>query len=93
MRIYLDFNASAPVRDEVADAVSASMRSRFGNASSVHRFGQEAKAALDDARTAVAALIGADAPEIVFTSGGTESDNTAIRAAAARARAPGDAVT
>ena len=82
MRIYLDFNASAPVRDEVADAVSAAMRTRFGNASSVHRFGQEAKAALDEARSAVAALIGGDAPDIVFTSGGTESDNTAIRGAA-----------
>jgi cysteine desulfurase len=82
VRIYLDYNATAPVRDEVADVVSAALRSRFGNPSSVHRFGQEAKTALDDARTAVATLIGADAPEIVFTSGGTESDNTAIRAAA-----------
>ena len=82
MRLYLDFNATAPIRAEVADAVSVAMRSRFGNPSSVHRYGQEAKTALDDARTAVARLIGANAPEVVFTSGGTESDNTAIRAAA-----------
>jgi cysteine desulfurase len=82
VRLYLDFNATAPIRAEVADAVSVAMRSRFGNPSSVHRYGQEAKTALDDARTAVARLIGANAPEVVFTSGGTESDNTAIRAAA-----------
>ena len=82
MRLYLDFNATAPIRAEVTDAVVVAMRSRFGNPSSVHRYGQEAKAALDDARTAVARLIGANAPEVVFTSGGTESDNTAIRAAA-----------
>ena len=82
MRLYLDFNATAPIRAEVADAVVVAMRSRFGNPSSVHRYGQEAKTALDDARTAVARLIGANAPEVVFTSGGTESDNTAIRAAA-----------
>ena len=89
MRIYLDFNASAPVRDEVADAVVAAMRTRYGNASSVHRFGQEAKAALDEARSAVAALIGGDAPDIVFTSGGTESDNTAIRGVAHALEAKG----
>jgi len=82
VRLYLDFNATAPIRAEVTDAVVVAMRSRFGNPSSVHRYGQEAKAALDDARTAVARLIGANAPEVVFTSGGTESDNTAIRAAA-----------
>jgi len=89
VRIYLDFNASAPVRDEVADAVVAAMRTRYGNASSVHRFGQEAKAALDEARSAVAALIGGDAPDIVFTSGGTESDNTAIRGVAHALEAKG----
>src|SRR6202011_2879945 len=54
----------------------------FGNASSVHHFGQQAKAAVDDARSAVAALINADPSEIVFTSGGTEADNFAIRGAA-----------
>ena len=73
---------------EVADAVAAATRDLFGNASSVHHFGQQAKAALDDARSAVAALINADPSEIVFTSGGTESDNFAIRGAAAEALEP-----
>lgn len=59
--------------------MAAALREEFGNPSSVHHFGQRAKAAIDDARNAVAALIGADAPEVVFTSGGTESDNFAIR--------------
>jgi cysteine desulfurase len=58
------------------------LRDEFGNASSVHRFGQQAKAILDEARTAVSALIGAEPSEIVFTSGGTESDNAALRGAA-----------
>ena len=59
----------------------------FGNASSVHHFGQQAKAALDEARSAVAALVNADPSEIVFTSGGTEADNFAIRGAGRGARA------
>ena len=79
MRIYLDYNATAPVPAEVADAVSAVLRECPGNASSVHTFGQRAKAVLDDARTAVAGLVGGEPSEIVFTSGGTESDNLAVR--------------
>src|SRR5689334_1955574 len=58
------------------------VRSAWGNASSVHHFGQQAKAAVDEARSEVAALLGAETSEIVFTSGGTESDNFAIRGAA-----------
>ena len=81
MRIYLDYNATAPAAPEVQDAVARAMREDFGNPSSVHAFGQQAKAALDEARGQVAALIGADPAEIVFTSGGTESDNFAIRGA------------
>src|SRR5215218_7156630 len=61
--------------------MTAALRDQWGNPSSVHHFGQQAKAAIDDARTAVAALIGADPAEVVFTSGGTESDNFAIRGA------------
>ncbi len=79
MRIYLDYNATAPVPAEVADAVSAALRECPGNASSIHAFGQRAKAVLDDARAAVARLIGAEPSEIVFTSGGTEADNLAVR--------------
>src|SRR3982750_3028237 len=62
--------------------MTAALREEFGNPSSVHHFGQRAKAAMDEARAAVAALIGAEPSEIIFTSGGTESDNFAIRGAA-----------
>ena len=82
MRIYFDHNATTPVAPAVVEAHSAVLRDEFGNPSSVHHFGQEAKARLDDARSAVAALIGAEASEIVFTSGGTEADNFAIRGVA-----------
>jgi cysteine desulfurase len=82
MRVYFDYNATTPLAAEVLDAVVAATRDRFGNASSVHYFGQQAKAVLDDARSAVATLINADPSEVVFTSGGTESDNFAIRGAA-----------
>ena len=81
-RIYLDHNATTPVLPAVADATAAALREEFNNPSSVHHFGQRAKAVIDQARTAVAALIGADPSEVVFTSGGTESDNFAIRGAA-----------
>jgi cysteine desulfurase len=89
MRVYLDYNATTPLAPQVVDAVVAATRDVFGNASSVHHFGQQAKAALDDARTAVATLIGADPSEVVFTSGGTEADNLAIRGAAEAAEPSG----
>ncbi len=79
MRVYFDYNATTPVLAEVADAVARATRDLFGNPSSVHHYGQQAKAAIDDARGAVAQLIGAEPSEIVFTSGGTEADNLAIR--------------
>jgi cysteine desulfurase len=82
MRIYFDYNATTPLAPEVIDDVIAATRDQFGNASSVHHFGQRAKAALDDARSAIATLIHGDPSEIVYTSGGTESDNFAIRGAA-----------
>jgi cysteine desulfurase len=82
MRVYFDYNATTPLSGEAADAVNRATRDIFGNASSIHHFGQQAKAAMDDARSAVAALIHAESSEIVFTSGGTESDNLAIRGAA-----------
>jgi cysteine desulfurase len=89
MRVYLDYNATTPLAPEVVDAVVAATRDLFGNASSVHHFGQQAKAALDAARSAVAALLGGDPSEVVFTSGGTEADNMAIRGAAEAAEALG----
>jgi cysteine desulfurase len=82
VRIYLDHNATTPPAAEVVDRMAAALRDQFGNPSSVHHFGQTAKAALDEARSAVAALVGGDPSEIVFTSGGTESDNFAIRGVA-----------
>jgi len=82
MRIYFDHNATTPVDPAVAEAVARAMADTFGNASSVHHFGQQAKALLDDARSAVAALIAAEPSEVVFTSGGTESDNFALRGVA-----------
>ena len=81
-RTYLDHNATTSVNPAVVDAMAAVLRDDFGNPSSVHHFGQRAKAAIDQARSAVAALIGADPSEVVFTSGGTESDNFAIRGVA-----------
>ena len=82
LRIYFDHNATTPVHPDVAAAVARVMTEEFGNASSVHTFGQRAKAVLDDARSHVAALIDAEPGDVVFTSGGTEADNFAIRGAA-----------
>ena len=82
MRIYLDHNATTPVDPAAAEAMMRALQDLFGNASSVHYYGQQAKAAIDDARSAVAALIGGEPSEIVFTSGGTEADNFAIRGVA-----------
>lgn len=81
-RIYLDHNATTPLHPAATERMTAALREEFGNPSSLHHFGQRAKAAIDEARTAVATLIGADPSEVVFTSGGTESDNFAIRGAA-----------
>src|SRR3954464_956264 len=82
VRIYFDHNATTPMAPEVIDTVLRTTKEVFGNASSIHHFGQQAKATLDDARSAVALLLNGDPSEIVFTSGGTESDNLAIRGAA-----------
>jgi cysteine desulfurase len=82
MRVYFDYNATTPLAPDVIDIVARVNRDVFGNASSVHHFGQQAKAVIDEARSAVATLVNADPSEIVFTSGGTESDNFAIRGAA-----------
>jgi len=83
MRIYLDHNATTPLDPSVAEAISVTLRDDFGNPSSVHHFGQRAKQLMDKARATVADLIEAEPMEIVFTSGGTEADNLAIRGVAA----------
>jgi cysteine desulfurase len=85
VRIYLDHNATTPLDPEVIDAMVAVYRDAFGNPSSVHHYGQRAKTALDAARSAVADFISADPGEVIFTSGGTEADNLALRGAAAAA--------
>jgi cysteine desulfurase len=77
-RVYLDFNATTPVEPEVLDAMIPYFSAEFGNAASIHTPGQTARAGVETAREQVAALIGARAQEIVFTSGGTESDNHAV---------------
>ncbi|MBZ5527048.1 MAG: cysteine desulfurase NifS [Acidobacteriia bacterium] len=77
-RVYMDHNATTPVDPAVLDAMLPFLSSDYGNAASIHSFGQKARAAVESARDSVAALLGARPQEIVFTSGGTESDNHAI---------------
>ena len=77
-RVYLDNNATTPVLPEVFAAMQPFFGEQFGNASSIHHHGQHTRAAVEDARESVAALLGCRASEIVFTSGGTEADNLAI---------------
>ena len=81
-RIYFDHSATTPVNREVAELMMEYMTDKFGNASSVHGFGREARKAMEQAREKVAALINAAPNEIIFNSGGTESDNLAIKGVA-----------
>jgi cysteine desulfurase len=78
-KVYLDHSATTPSDQRVVEAMLPYLTEKFGNASSVHSFGQEARAAVDSARRQVAAFVGARTNEIVFTSGGTEANNLAIR--------------
>ena len=78
-KVYLDHSATTPSDPRVVEAMLPYLTERFGNASSVHSFGQEARAGVDRARRQVGAFVGARANEIVFTSGGTEANNLAIR--------------
>ena len=77
-RVYLDNNASTPVLPEVVEAMRPYFGETFGNASSIHHYGQETRAAVERARDSVARLLACRASEVVFTSGGTEGDNLAI---------------
>jgi cysteine desulfurase len=85
-RIYMDHSATTPQDPQVLQAMLPFFSEKFGNASSLHSFGLEAKEALEDSRERVAKLLGADPEEIVFTSGGTESDNLALKGIARRNR-------
>jgi cysteine desulfurase len=78
-RIYLDHGATTPTHPEVVDAMAPYVTDAFGNPSSIHSYGQEAKGAVEQARAKIAELIGARSEEIVFTSGGTEADNLALK--------------
>lgn len=81
-RIYLDNAATTPVRQEVIDVLAGALANTFGNASSIHSFGQEAKRLLEESRERAASSVGAAPGELIFTSGGTESDNLAVRGSA-----------
>ena len=81
-RVYFDHSATTRVLPEVLDAMTPFFLDKYGNSSSIHSFGREAKVALEDSRKHAANLINADPAEIIFTSGGTESDNLAVKGVA-----------
>lgn len=88
--VYLDHSATTPVDPQVVDAMLPYFTEKFGNASSLHRWGQAALAALDESRRTVAEILNADPKEIIFTSCGSESDNLALRGAAFARRSRGN---
>lgn len=91
--IYLDYNATTPILPEVLDAMLPYLGERFGNPSSLHPYGREARAAVEQARVEVARLLGCASEEIIFTSGGTESNNLAILGSIRAAACGGDVLT
>ncbi|MCX5855080.1 MAG: aminotransferase class V-fold PLP-dependent enzyme, partial [Deltaproteobacteria bacterium] len=88
--IYLDHNATTPLHHDVFRAMEPYLREQFGNASSSHRLGREALTALENSRKKIAGCLGAKPDEIIFTSGGTESDNFALRGVARTLRREGN---
>ena len=78
-QIYLDYNATTPIAPSVVEAMNPFLSGHFGNPSSSHSMGRAAKEAIEDSRVKVAGLLGCDRQEIVFTSGGTESNNLALK--------------
>ena len=89
--VYIDNNATTRMREEALEAMLPFYGDIYGNASSIHQFGRAARKAIDEARAKAAALLGAaSAEEIIFTSGGTESDNYAIRGVAHALKAKGN---
>ena len=90
-RVYLDYSATTPMAEEAIEAMLPFFRQEFGNPSSIHRFGQYAEAALEEAREVIANHLNCSVEEIIFTSGGTESDNLALRGVAFARREKSDA--
>ena len=90
-KVYLDNAASTPLLPEVKEAMLPYLGEVFGNPQSLHDWGDKARMALDEAREKVAGLIGADAEEIIFTSGGTESNNLAVKGMALAQQSQGQA--
>src|SRR5690349_12048597 len=88
--IYLDYAATTPVDPRVLDKMMPYFRGDYGNPSSVHRYGQKAEAAVDEAREKVAAVLGSRPEEVIFTSCGSEADNLALRGAAMAQRKAAD---
>ncbi len=91
--VYLDYAATTPIDPEVLEAMMPYMTENYGNANSVHHLGQKSKVVVEDAREYIASVIGAEPSEIIFTSGGTESDNACIKGALAVARDKKEIVT
>lgn len=89
-RVYLDHAATTPLAPEVLEAMEPYLTDHYGNASSVHQLGRQARVAMEEARERVAACLGAEPSEIVFTSGGTEADNLALKGALAAASVEGE---
>jgi len=85
-KVYLDHTATTPLDPEVLEAMMPYFLQKFGNASSIHRFGQESKAALDESRNTIAKILGAQQGELIFVSGGTEADNALIKGVARNMR-------
>ena len=81
-RVYLDNNATTPIHPEVLEAMMPYLKDYFGNPSSIHRFGRSVKVQIDEAREKIAELLNADPTEIIFCSGGSESDNMAVKGVA-----------
>lgn len=79
MKVYLDYSATSPIKNEVKKALEPFLTASFGNPSSIHSWGQDARKAVEEARDQVADFLGANTNEIIFTSGGTEADNLALR--------------
>src|SRR5512135_2192357 len=88
--IYMDYNATAPVRPEVLEAFLPFFRESFGNPSSIHRAGSRTRKAIEEARERSASFLGCKPVEVVFTSSGTEADNMAVKGVAAARRSAGN---